>query len=82
MNEAPKKIWVDDGMIAWAQYSEDDIPYIRADIGDELVDLLKDVLEEYLIQDEVSEGYGYGVGGEIREKARAALAKARGESHD
>ena len=43
---------------------------------------LYDVLEEYLIQDENSEGYGGGIGGEIREKARAALAKARGESHE
>lgn len=40
-NEAPKRVWVDEGMIAWAQYSEDDIPYIRADIVDELVEALK-----------------------------------------
>lgn len=38
------------------------------------------VLEEYLIQDENSEGYGGGIGGEVREKAIAALAKARGEA--
>ena len=41
MNEAPKKIWVDEEMTAWVQYSEDDIPYIRADIVDELVGALK-----------------------------------------
>ena len=41
MNEAPKKIWMDDNMIAWKHYSEDDTPYIRGDIVDELVDALK-----------------------------------------
>jgi hypothetical protein len=41
MNEAPKKIWMNDNMTAWEQYSEDDTPYIRADIVDELVEALK-----------------------------------------
>lgn len=41
MNEAPMKIWLDSDMTAWKQYSEDDTPYIRADIVDELVEALK-----------------------------------------
>lgn len=35
-------------------------------------------LEHYLIQDEIAEGYGGGVGGSARERARAAIAKATG----
>lgn len=41
MNEAPKKIWLGSDMMTWEQYSEDDTPYIRADIVDELVEALK-----------------------------------------
>ena len=47
MSEAPKKIWwrMDGPLIGWAELEEnshpDDIPYIRADIVDELVEALK-----------------------------------------
>lgn len=41
---------------------------------------LLEALEHYLIQDEVAEGYGGGVGGGAREQARAAIAKATGEA--
>ena len=43
MNEAPKKIWLSPCM-EWedvVQQSQSDIPYIRADIVDELVEALK-----------------------------------------
>jgi hypothetical protein len=41
MNKAPKKIWVGD-MGAWFENeSSHDIPYIRADLVDELVEALK-----------------------------------------
>jgi hypothetical protein len=42
MNKAPKKIWMSTDVHAWA--IEDDIfnlPYIRADLVDELVEALK-----------------------------------------
>lgn len=39
---------------------------------------LLEALEHYLIQDEIAEGYGGGVGGSAREQARAAIAKATG----
>ena len=41
---------------------------------------LLEALEHYLIQDEIAEGYGGGVGGSAREQARAAIAKATGEA--
>jgi len=44
MTESPKKIWMDDNMIAWKHYSEDDTPYIRGDIVDELVEALKELM--------------------------------------
>ena len=40
MNEAPEKIWLASDMVAWVQYSEEDTPYIRADIVDELLKVL------------------------------------------
>ena len=40
MNEAPEKIWLDSDMTAWEHYSEEDTPYIRADIVDELIKAL------------------------------------------
>lgn len=40
MSEAPKKIWLDSDMMAWEHYSEEDTPYIRADIVDELIKAL------------------------------------------
>ena len=45
MNEAPKKIWMADECKAWAE-SDDifHIPYIRADLVDELVEALKFLL--------------------------------------
>ena len=43
-NEAPKMIWLDDNMIAWKHYSEDDTPYIRKDIVDGLVDALEELM--------------------------------------
>ena len=43
---------------------------------------LLEALEHYLIQDEIAEGYGGGVGGSAREQARAAIAKATGEHHE
>jgi hypothetical protein len=46
MNEAPKKIWMSTDVHAWA--IEDDIfnlPYIRADLVNELASLLKEWLE-------------------------------------
>ena len=81
MNEAPKKIWVDDGMIAWAQYSEDDTPYIRADIVDELVEALEEGME-------FNEAYwklinfspsDTGLIKELTDRARAALKKLEEE---
>jgi len=44
MNEAPKKIWLDSDGSAWEHYSEDDTPYIRADIVYELVDALEELM--------------------------------------
>ena len=40
---APKKIWfgIDDGSAGPVQFSDDEIPYIRADLVDELVETLK-----------------------------------------
>jgi len=65
--DTPKKIWVDEEMTAWVQYSEDDIPYIRADIVDELVEAL-----ERLARLGNGNNYGNSIGNEI---ARAALKK-------
>lgn len=73
MNEAPKKVWVDEAMIAWAWYSENEIPYIRADIVDKLVEAL-----ERLARLGNGNNYGNSIGNEI---ARAALKKLE-ESHD
>lgn len=72
MNERPKKIWVDDGMIAWAQYSEDDTPYIREDVVLELVETLKKlrVWTSPAIHNEY-----------VKPMIEAALAKLE-ESHD
>jgi len=40
-NETPKKIWLDSDGAAWEHYSEEDTPYIRADLVDGLVEALK-----------------------------------------
>lgn len=39
-------------------------------------------LENYLIQDEIAEGFGGGVGGSARTQAIAAITKATGATHD
>ena len=44
MNEAPEKIWLDSDGAAWEHYSEDDTPYIRADLVDELVEALEELM--------------------------------------
>jgi hypothetical protein len=41
MKEEPKKIWLDSDGAAWEHYSEEDTPYIRADIVYELVEALE-----------------------------------------
>lgn len=44
---------------------------------------LLEVLEQYLSSDEMSEGYGCGLGDEsLRDRARAVIAKATGENHE
>ena len=40
MSESPKRIWLDSDGAAWEHYSEEDTPYIRADLVDGLVELL------------------------------------------
>ena len=83
MNEAPKKIWLGSDMMTWEQYSEDDTPYIRADIVDELVEALEKGME-------FNEAYwklinfspsDTGLIKELTDKARAALKKLE-ESHE
>ena len=72
---APKKIWFDieECSAGPVQFSDDEIPYIRADIVDELVEAL-----ERLARLGNGDNYGNSIGNEI---ARAALAKLE-ESHD
>lgn len=41
MNKAPKKIWLDSDGTAWKHYSEEDTPYIRADLVDKLAELVE-----------------------------------------
>ena len=44
MSEAPKKIWVPEvwvDCLGWEETPGEEIPYIRADIVDELVEALK-----------------------------------------
>lgn len=36
-------------------------------------------LQDYLTADEIADGYGLGIGGDFRQKAWAAFAKATGE---
>ena len=85
MSEAPKKIWVrelprkDDGVLIGLSYhtepegliGETEIPYIRADIVDELVESLQKCWM-------VMNGGGTWTL-EDQDKTKAALAKARGE---
>lgn len=70
---APKKIWVDEEMTAWVQYSEDDIPYIRADLVDELVEALKWMTAILVVETETDV--------KAIDRAEAALKKLE-ESHE
>jgi hypothetical protein len=66
MSKAPKKIWVGD-MGAWFENeSSHDIPYIRADLVDGLVEALNEMLEYSGIIEERDSDY-------VTNKARAAL---------
>ena len=72
--EAPKKIWID------AELAVNDVPYIRADIVDELVEALKDVMDAYSDRvKELSYKQGILVGDSRIAHARAALAKLEEE---
>lgn len=66
---APKKLWfdIDDCSAGPVQFSDDEIPYIRADIVDELVEAL-----ERLARLGNGDSYGNSIGNEI---AKAALKK-------
>ena len=70
MNEAPKEIWLDSDMTAWEHYSEEDTPYIRADIVDELVEALKGLA----VHDFGANGWNHSAE-RYAIKARAALKK-------
>ena len=72
---APKKIWFDreECSAGPVKFNDDEIPYIRADIVDELVEALKEIAEW-------TERYTTP-GHPISTVARAALAKLE-ESHD
>ena len=85
MNEAPKKIWVirDRYIVDPEKACEHTVPYIRADIVDELVEALEEGME-------FNEAYwklinfspsDTGLIKELTDKARAALKKLE-ESHD
>lgn len=85
MSEAPKKIWWDvwDRIADENQDDESEIPYIRADIVDELVEVLKfawPIIEHERYKWEGSYGKNFDSAKADRarqacEKARAALAK-------
>jgi hypothetical protein len=81
MNEAPMKIWLDSEGAAWEHYSEEDTPYIRADIVYELVEALEKGMgfnEAYwkLINFSPSDT---GLIKELTDKARAVLKKLEEE---
>ena len=83
MNESPMKIWVDSEGAVWGHYSEEDTPYIRADIVYELVEALEKGMgfnEAYwkLINFSNSDT---GLIKELTDKARAVLKKLE-ESHE
>jgi len=69
MSEAPKKVWYDSDLarLVNEQGLENDIPYIRADIVDELVEALKDLIDAWEAGDDI-DGLAYI-------NAEAALAK-------
>lgn len=70
---APKKIWFDieECSAGPVQFADDEIPYIRADLVDELVETLKGI-----VRYAGNNGDDY-----LADKARTALAKLE-ESHD
>lgn len=68
MNEEPMKIWLDSDGAAWEHYSEEDTPYIRADIVYELVEALKYVMTAH--GEQLSDAF---------EKAQNVLAKLEEE---
>jgi len=81
MSEAPKKIWYDSDLARLVNERglENDIPYIRADIVDELVEALEHI-EEYWNRDSNISAMSDALW-HIIEVAQAALAKLE-ESHD
>jgi len=91
MSEAPKKIWIygkqwQESPEFYPMTFESDKPivskepYIRADIVDELVEALKEVMDAHSDRvKELSYQKGILVGDSRLANARAALAKARGE---
>lgn len=74
---APKKLWfdIDDCSAGPVQFSDDEIPYIRADIVNELVEAL-----EALVRNGQKQGWNDKYEWDM-DKARAALAKME-ESHE
>ena len=81
MNKSPMKIWLDGEGAAWEHYSEEDTPYIRADLVDELVEALEKGME-------FNEAYwklinfspsDTGLIKELTDKARAVLKKLEEE---
>ncbi len=81
MSEGPKKIWFDieECSAGPVKFADDEIPYIRADIVDELVEALEGLIESTAPVCEDS--YGHEME-DTYNKARAALAKARGENNE
>lgn len=74
----PRKIWVDSVLAdqCSTRLHETELPYIREDIVSDLVEALEGLVERTT---HICEGaYGPGMDGAF-DKARAALAKARGE---
>lgn len=81
---APKKIWfdLDECYAGPVKFNDDEIPYIRADIVDELVEALKEVMDAHSDRvKELSYQKGLLVGDSRLANARAALAKLE-DSHD
>jgi len=80
---APKKIWMTVDTEVWTTKSRVfNTPYIRADLVDELVEALKEVMDAHSDRvKELSYQKGILVGDSRLAKARAALAKLE-DSHD
>ena len=75
MSESPKKIWFDieECSAGPVKFNDDEIPYIRADIVDELVEALKWMTAILAVETETDV--------KAIDRAEAALAKLE-ESHD